>query len=266
MKKRTMVIIAGVMVVAGGAAAIAAVGDKRGRHGNHGPHGMGFMMGEMGGFGGRGGAQWLKRLDANNDGTVTIEEALQVRAPAFARLDTNNDGVIDAQELEAENKLNVDYYAKVMLKRFDKDGDGKISREEFAKAGGHRMAKRGERGGEKSEERAEGKDEMRGPGREGRGPRWHRHHERRAERVFERFDLNDDGVLEAAEIEAAVKHRVSRRINAMVRRLDQDGDGKITRAEFERPARERFAARDINGDGVITEDDLPPFMRGRVLR
>jgi Ca2+-binding EF-hand superfamily protein len=60
---------------------------------------------------------------------------------------------------------------------------------------------------------------------------------------------------------------VTRQISKAMRRFDKDGDGKITRAEFEQPSRDRFASRDINGDGKITEEDLPPFMRGRgILR
>ncbi len=60
---------------------------------------------------------------------------------------------------------------------------------------------------------------------------------------------------------------MTRRVNKMVRRFDQDNDGRVTREEFEKPIRERFAKRDINKDGRITEDDLPPMMRGRgILR
>ena len=266
MKKKTVMIIAGVLMVAGGDAAIAAVGEKRGRFGHHGgPHGMSQMMGPMGmgfGMGGRGLGQRLKALDTNNDGVITLEEALAVQTPAFARLDKNGDGVIDAQELQASTAENVDYWSKVFLKRFDKDGDGKITREEF-RGGGPRMAMKGP--GPKAD------DDHAGPQANAEdadhGPRRGWHGKRGGGRIFDRFDLNSDGVLDATEVETMVKQRATRMTNRMVRRLDQDGDGRISKAEFERPARERFAARDINNDGRISEDDLPPMMRGRgILR
>lgn len=266
MRKKTIVIVAG-LLVAGSAAAIAAVGDKRGRFG-HEP-GMGPMFGAMGagnGFGwhGRAGGR-LKALDANGDGVVTLDEALAAHGPAFTRLDLNSDGVIDAQELAAEIDLNVAYWTKVMLRRFDADADGQISKEEFAKSGRQRMG-RAERpdGGERG-----WRDRRGGPehGMRGEGRRHGWSHQRRAGRQLDRADLNSNGVLEASELEAAVKERVTSRTNRLVRRFDLDGDGRVTREEFDKPAKERFARRDIDNDGTITEEDLPPAMRGRgILR
>ncbi|MGE8941239.1 EF-hand domain-containing protein [Leptospira interrogans] len=274
MKKRTMVIMAGVLVLAGGAAAIAAVGEKRGRfgHGPHGmgPHGMGMSSGMMGeiGFGGRGGmGRWLQSLDADSDGAVTIDEMLAKRAPFFNRLDTNGDGVIDAKEIEAEIGQNVAYFTTVMFKRLDKDGDGKITKQEYSARGAAKLEKAGDDDDKGSDQRAERRRGEHHAKRGERGERRGWHHERRAERMFERLDLNSDGALDAGEVEVGVKQRVTRQISRALRRFDQDGDGQITRAEFEKPARDRFASRDVNDDGKITEEDLPPFMRGRgILR
>lgn len=253
MKKKTMVLITGALIAAGGAAAMASVGERHGRFG-HGP-GMSHAFAHFGGghgFSFRG----LQSLDANNDGVITLEEALATRAPVFARLDTNGDGVIDAQEIEAETNLNVSYWAKVMLHRLDKDGDGKITKEEFgSKRYGHRRADRTD-----GDERR-GKHFRRGEWRHG----WMA--ERRMGRSFDRFDFNSDGALDASEIEAAVKKRVTRRGNSLLKRFDLDNDGRVTREEFEKPVRDRFALRDIDKDGKITEEDLPPMMRGRgILR
>lgn len=250
MKKKTIILIAGALIAAGGAAAVAGAGEHRARFG-HG-HGMG-MFASMGahGFGFRG----LKGLDANNDGAVTLEEALARQTPVFTRIDTNGDGVLDAQELEAETNLNVAYWVKAMTHRFDANGDGQISKDEF----GQRHQRRA---------RADRPDNDKQEWRERRGGWWHgRMRERSMTRAFDRIDLNSNGVLEANEIETAVKQRVTRRGNRMVRRYDQDGDGRVTREEFEKPARDRFAMRDIDRDGRITEEDLPPMMRGRgILR
>jgi len=265
MRKKTFVLIAGVLIAAGGAAAVAGIGEKRGHFG-HGPGmgglGMGPMSAHMGGghgfgFHGRSG-MGLKQLDSNNDGVVTLEEALAARSPMFARIDANGDGVVDAQELEAETNLNVAYWAKVMLHRFDSDADGKITKAEFAQ-----KTKRQPRQASDSDDDRRGwrGHRHRGEGRHG----WMR--ERRMTRSFDRFDLNSDGALDATEIETAVKQRVTRKGNRLVRRFDQDNDGRITREEFEKPARDRFSMRDIDKDGKITEEDLPPMMRGRgILR
>jgi Ca2+-binding EF-hand superfamily protein len=49
--------------------------------------------------------------------------------PLFAALDTNGDGVIDATEINN---------APAALRKLDKNGDGKITREEVRPAGGRR--------------------------------------------------------------------------------------------------------------------------------
>lgn len=43
----------------------------------------------------------IAALDTNKDGAITLEEARAPRAAAFSRLDTNSDGSISKQEAEA---------------------------------------------------------------------------------------------------------------------------------------------------------------------
>ncbi|MFN3745442.1 MAG: hypothetical protein ACK4TL_12120 [Hyphomicrobiaceae bacterium] len=112
----------------------------------------------------------------------------------------------------------------------------------------------------------------------GMGPfagRWGRELTREAfdEKVrerFARFDLNSDGVIDVAEIEAALakggKDRGSR-----WRRADRDDAGtgetrlgrSVTKSEYLDEVRRRFALADLDSDGRITDADLPPIMRGR---
>jgi Ca2+-binding EF-hand superfamily protein len=88
---------------------------------------------------------------------------------------------------------------------------------------------------------------------------------------FARFDLNSDGIIDVAEIEAALakggKHRGLRH-----RRADRDsadkeretrGGRSVSKSEYLDEVRRRFALLDLDGDGRITDADLPPNQRGR---
>lgn len=87
---------------------------------------------------------------------------------------------------------------------------------------------------------------------------------------FARLDANGNGVIEGTEIEAALARRAGRHADKMerrgerlLRRFDADNDGKATREEFLQSVDRHFAQFDLNSDGRITDDDLPPAMRGR---
>jgi Ca2+-binding EF-hand superfamily protein len=87
---------------------------------------------------------------------------------------------------------------------------------------------------------------------------------------FARLDKNSDGVIDSAEAEAAIEQRRDRgrRLGERMRqrfahRFDGDRDGKVTRQEFVDRVGRMFDRMDLNGDGRITDDDLPPMMRGR---
>ena len=260
---------------------------------HHGPQGS--MFGEGGGglfgpspvrLGGR-----LKEMDTNKDGVITLDEFLARRDPTFARFDKNNDGVIERAEFEAFAKENADYWVKRFIKRFDADNDGRISKEEFAKAHRERFAMRDLDGDgriglddmgpgmrerfrewrERSRECQEGKEASRDTGKADEPDKG----ERRSfdlkrliggtDRRFGRLDKNGDGFIDAKDLEPAAAERVAFASKRFFRQFDGDGDGKVTRDEFNRFAKERFAGLDMDGDGRITDADLPPMMRGRGL-
>lgn len=96
------------------------------------------------------------KIDANGDGSITLEEITAHRDARFTqadangdgfltpdemrggnrakrmmeRLDTNKDGVLDSAELEAGDAERMSRRVARMLERIDADGDGKVSMEE----------------------------------------------------------------------------------------------------------------------------------------
>jgi len=173
MRMKSLGILAGALIAVGGVVAVSAIAHPGGRFGG------GMMFGEPmdgtgpgGGFGrGRHAGMWLQRLDANKDGTVTLEEMLSAREPRFARLDANKDGTIDAKEVEAQARESSEYWSKRLVRRFDHDRDGKITKDEFGRYARDRFAIR--------DLNSDGKitDEDLPPsmrGREGRSWRWRR--------------------------------------------------------------------------------------------
>jgi Ca2+-binding EF-hand superfamily protein len=91
---------------------------------------------------------------------------------------------------------------------------------------------------------------------------------------FARLDKNGDNVIDAAEVEAAINERMSARQHRwggregttgerMLRRMGAGPDGKLTKDAFRTELTRRFAEMDLNNDGRIDDNDLPPMMRGR---
>ncbi len=304
MSKKVVLIAAGLLLAAGSVAAISAPHFRGGGHMRGGLGGpQGFMFGERGGdlFGGspvRFGER-LKEVDANKDGVVTLDEFLVRRDPTFARFDKSSDGVIERAEFEAFAKESADYWVKRFIKRFDADRDGRISKDEFAKARRERFAMRDldgdgqigledmrpgmrerfgawrERARGDQRDGQDGKESAKEPGQDpgksdepAKGERWSFDLKRligRTDRQFGRLDKNGDGFIDTKDLEPAAAERVAFASKRFFKRFDADADGKVTRDEFNRFAKERFADLDVDGDGRITDADLPPMMRGRGL-
>lgn len=66
-------------------------------------------------------------------------------------------------------------------------------------------------------------------------------------KMFELMDSNGDGVLSAAEAEAAALKRFEK--------MDENQDGVITKADISAMAQARFQKADMNGDGSITKEE-----------
>jgi hypothetical protein len=146
------------------------------------------------------------------------EEKERPRPPArgglLAALDSNSDGEIDSSEIDL---------AVVSLKKLDKDGDGKISREELGS--GARREGSGQRPGSDRPQFDLSALDKDGDGKISKEEAPERMRER-----FDRMDRNDDGFIDKEEQEAIMRFIRERGKqgggNGAKRRPNQgDGDG-----------------------------------------
>jgi len=77
--------------------------------------------------------QMLERADADGDGVITRAEFAAARAKMFDRLDRNRDGYLDKDDAPrlALRRKSDSGNRQQMLLMLDKDGDGRVSRDEF---------------------------------------------------------------------------------------------------------------------------------------
>lgn len=141
------------------------------------------------------------------------------KPPILAVLDANDDGVIDAAEIASASEA---------LKKLDKNGDGKLTPDEFRPPrppGGRPGGPRG--GGPAPQQSGTGSDQNStgpGPNPPQQGPGGE--HKRPVPPLEKVLDANGDGVIDAAEIANA---------SEALKQLDKNGDGKLTMDEFRPP-------------------------------
>jgi Ca2+-binding EF-hand superfamily protein len=132
--------------------------------------------------------------------------------PLIAVLDTNRDGVIDSSELAA---------AVDSLKTLDKNGDGKLTRDELRTV---RPQGAGDVEHSRPQREQTGPDGADQPNGHRPGPP-----------IVAALDANKDGVIDATELANA---------SAALKALDKNADGKLSREELH----PRGLRRDGNGD------------------
>tara|TARA_E500000318_G_scaffold67105_1_gene61911 strand:- start:611 stop:1114 length:504 start_codon:yes stop_codon:yes gene_type:complete len=77
------------------------------------------------------------------------------------------------------------------------------------------------------------------------------------------IDTNNDGVIDAEEMDTARKEMRLKRQQRMLNRMDTDGDGVVSTDEFARSGTVRMQHMDRDRDGVVTLDEAttPPMKR-----
>jgi hypothetical protein len=75
----------------------------------------------------------LERADTDGDGAVSRAEFKVQRQTQFARIDRNNDGVMTDGDIPArlKNRMPDNMSTDMLMKQFDKNGDGQVSEAEF---------------------------------------------------------------------------------------------------------------------------------------
>ncbi len=159
----------------------------------------------------------LRALDTNRDGAISAAE-IAAAASALRTLDANHDGMLSEDETAYiyEGRSGSADEMAGMLMSFDRNGDGKLSREEVPE----RMQGLFDRG-DKNHDGVLTADEIHElalhtppPGETRGGGR---------DPVVAALDANHDGVISKEEIDNAP---------ATLRTLDRNGDGKLTADEF----------------------------------
>ena len=149
------------------------------------------------------------------DAAVTRDQVIARVDERFERLDANDDGRFTPEEARAMGEQRRAQRAERMFDRLDLDRNGSITREEMSQARAQRQARRGER-------RAEA-----GPGMRGhRGMRGMRgHHRRRG------FAMGMRGGRMFGEQGFATRDQLRERALARFDRADANRDGTLTAEE-----------------------------------
>ncbi|MBT3201615.1 MAG: hypothetical protein HN350_17065 [Phycisphaerales bacterium] len=224
----------------------------------------------------------MQAFDKDKNSTIDWVEASAYRADlrkrVLAEFDANKDSRLKGPEREGANRaLAAGKFSKLrgmagrqaeFMKKYDKDGDGKLSDEE-------RNAMREEfrkRARERYDKNKDGKlsDEERKAMRRGQGGAWREATERWR---LQHFDLDADGVL--SEAEEAEQREFQGQFAAMGKKMDVkfndlNGDGEVSREERQSIGREwaksaipmmALAATymDTDGDGTVSPAERDGF-------
>lgn len=196
----------------------------------------------------------------------TAEEVRPWAERLFARLDANQDGAITGDELTVLDNPAAGPGGGprlgAMILRSDADGDARVTVDELT-AGAQRMFERRSAGG------------AGGPPRAGQGggmgmgggadmftlPRTGDAVAPWAGRLFARLDANQDTAITGNELAILANPTVASmggsRLRAMIAQSDANRDSRINLEEMTAGSQRMFNRMDVNGDGRLSDDELP---------
>jgi Ca2+-binding EF-hand superfamily protein len=271
-------LILGAVVVAGGGVAMAMIGRVSAPAVSASPQGMAYAATAPASARGRsGGGKFFAQFDLNHDGKVTHDEFDKALAQEFAEAAGSAQTMTQAQYIAFRMK-DLRQKTDPMFHRYDWNGDGKLSLEEYAAPERVRFEYADSDGtgtilcGSRSrstprQSTGYGKRIYSG-GRSTGGGRG---------AICKTDDLNHDGQVTRAEFDTATAQEFAAAarggaltpdqfyaiVSGHVRdsavkafaRLDKNKDGKLDREEFAASELRYFARLDRNGDGTVTRDE-----------
>ncbi|QDU38404.1 transaldolase/EF-hand domain-containing protein [Maioricimonas rarisocia] len=210
--------------------------------------------------------EFLKRMDRNNDGKISKDEipepARERLQPLFDRFGTDEidlsriPGVMETprerpapQGREGQPRPEGQGRGPALLRVLDQDGDGRISRDELAKAAQHFDEL------DRNQDGQLDPPELIGGAMNGRG---------RMEADSRRPNANSPARPRRPGDAPGRPDAAGRDGSAMFRQLDSDGDGFISKSEA--PPRlndERFRQMDADNDGKLSQKEMQRLFQGR---
>ena len=230
---KKVVLVAGILLAAGAAAAISAPSLRGQRHGS--------LLDDLADGVGRATQHVSQAIGVSDEEAAPTREERRSRRAKQRR--GEEERVDDTQAAEHEDSSKPPREArgkglrgKERVARQDEDADGDSD------AGARRQRRWAER-------------DRGGPEGEGRETRrraaWAA--QDRYGQSFGRLDKNGDGAIDMSEFVMAETERIAARTRAFFKRFDTDGDGKVTREEFGRGSREQFTALDADDAGDASQ-------------
>ncbi len=166
---------------------------------------------------------FLEKFDANNDGKVSKEEFKGYMEKRFQRMDVDKDNTVSVDELAQYRRQQQNKSKASKLARFDTNGDGSISKEEFIasriKQIENRFLKLDKNKDSKltTDEFAKKKNQY--------------------ATLFENIDANKDGKISNEEKDAALER--------LFNRLDQNQDQIVTEKEIKEGRKHKMRKPEI---------------------
>ena len=165
--------------------------------------------------------------------------------------------------LLATSSLALAHGAGKGLARFDRDGNGVVTRDEMRTTAIERF--------DKTDTNHDGRltpDEIQAAAREHAAEHFAKKDANKdgklsrsevpkmPDEVFTRLDANKDGALTPDELAAGKGGRFQQHGERRFQHADTNGDGAISKDEMLAGVDKRFARLDANGDGVVTQDEM----------